>query len=437
MASVRIVIPVLQEGAQLRVALAALQPLRALGAEVVVVDGGSTDATWALARAGSDILRLAPRGRAPQMNAGAAGSTADALLFLHADTRLPPDAWAQIEAALAAGHSWGRFDVRIDGKPRLLRVVAHLMNLRSQLTGIATGDQAMFVRRAVFEAEGGFAPLPLMEDIELSARLRRRSRPACLPGPVVTSGRRWEQRGVLRTIVLMWRLRAQYFLGAAPQQLARRYGYGQPATAVPECGLAVMAKAPVPGLAKTRLSPLLGMRGAARVQRRFLLDALHLGNCVALGLVTLWCAPDAGHPLFRVLAGRGIDTRSQPAGNLGQRMAHAMKVHFSRHPQLPWIVIGTDCPLLAPGHLQQAARALADHDAVILPAQDGGYAMLGLRRPLPQVFEGIDWSTPAVLQQTRDRLRAAGARWLELETLWDVDEPADWQRWRDLLGETR
>ena len=220
-----VVVPVLNEAATLGAQLAALQELRNRGAELLLVDGGSSDGTRELARPLVDRLLEAPRGRAVQMNAGAQASQGEVLLFLHADSRLPPAADDRLRSALVAGAAWGRFDVRIDGRHRLLRVVERMMNWRSRLSGIATGDQAIFVRREVFIALGGYPELPLMEDIALSKRLKRLGRPACLRAVVVTSGRRWEQHGVLRTIVLMWRLRASYFLGADPQQLAIRYGY--------------------------------------------------------------------------------------------------------------------------------------------------------------------------------------------------------------------
>ena len=161
------------------------------------------------------------------MNAGAAASRSEVLLFLHADTALPRSAIDDIREALGAGARWGRFDVRIAGTHPLLPVVACLMNWRSRLSGIATGDQAIFVRRDLFESAGGYPDQALMEDIALSARLRRIAAPACLRSRVVTSGRRWEQHGVLRTIFLMWRLRAAYFFGADPDQLALRYGYAR------------------------------------------------------------------------------------------------------------------------------------------------------------------------------------------------------------------
>ena len=226
MAKLSIIMPVLDEGEGIAAALDALADLRSLGSEVIVVDGGSRDATIQRARLRADRVILAPCGRALQMNAGAAKAFGDVLLFLHADTRLPADADHVVLNGLGrSGRAWGRFDVKIDGRSWLLAVVGWLMNIRSRLTGIATGDQAMFVRRDAFQAAGGFAAIPLMEDIELSKRLKRASRPLCLRERVITSGRRWEQEGVLKTMILMWRLRLAYFFGADPTALARQYGY--------------------------------------------------------------------------------------------------------------------------------------------------------------------------------------------------------------------
>jgi len=226
MSKLSIIIPVLNEGEAIAAALDALAVLRALGAEVIVVDGGSRDATIQRARPRADRVILAPRGRALQMNAGAEKASGDVLLFLHADTRLPADADHVVLSGLERfGRAWGRFDVKIEGRSALLRVIAWLMNIRSRLTGIATGDQAIFVRRAAFQAAGGFPAIPLMEDIALCKRLKLVSPPLCVRDCVVTSGRRWEKNGVINTMVLMWRLRLAYFCGADPKKLAQQYGY--------------------------------------------------------------------------------------------------------------------------------------------------------------------------------------------------------------------
>jgi rSAM/selenodomain-associated transferase 2 len=226
MSKLSIIMPVLNEGESIAAALDALADLRARGTEVIVVDGGSRDATVQRARPRADRVVLASRGRALQMNAGAEQASGDVLLFLHADTRVPADADHVVLKGLErSGRVWGRFDVKIDGRSPVLLVVAWFMNLRSRLTGIATGDQATFVRRSAFQAVGGFPAIALMEDIALCKQLKRVSRPLCLRERVITSGRRWEKKGVLSTIILMWHLRLAYFFGADPKELARQYGY--------------------------------------------------------------------------------------------------------------------------------------------------------------------------------------------------------------------
>ena len=221
-----IVVPVLNEAAEIEAALQSLAPLRARGCEVIVVDGGSADDTLALAKSLADRTIAAPRGRASQMNAGGATAKGDVLLFLHADTRLPENADALVIDALSRSRrAWGRFDVRFT--KGALPLIAWTMNVRSRLTGIATGDQAMFVTRKAFESVGGFPEIALMEDIALSARLKRISRSAFVSARVTTSPRRWQKHGTIRTILLMWRLRFAYFFGAPPEALARAYRHAQ------------------------------------------------------------------------------------------------------------------------------------------------------------------------------------------------------------------
>ncbi|MDP5291735.1 TIGR04283 family arsenosugar biosynthesis glycosyltransferase [Oceanimonas sp. CHS3-5] len=216
--SLSIIIPALNEATTLPATLKALPP----HAEVIVVDGGSTDDTPRLAqRLGARVIPSRP-GRARQMNAGAAAARGQCLLFLHADTLLPDRAAELVTTALQR-HHWGRFDVILQGRQPMLAVIGRLMNLRSRLSGIATGDQGLFMRKSTFSAVGGFPEQPLMEDIELSKRLKKQGPPACLRQRVRTSGRRWEQNGLWRTIWLMWRLRFAYWRGADPEQLAAQY----------------------------------------------------------------------------------------------------------------------------------------------------------------------------------------------------------------------
>jgi rSAM/selenodomain-associated transferase 2 len=223
-----IIVPTLNEAAHIAATLAPLQAMRGRGAEVIVADGGSSDETKTLAQPLADRVIDATRGRARQMNAGAKASAGAALLFLHADSLLPANADLDIESSLQRGARWGRFDVSITGTRAMFPVIAWFINHRSRLTGIATGDQGIFVRREAFESLGGFPDQPLMEDVEFCKRAKRFGAPACLKTRIQTSGRRWEKHGVLKTIGLMWALRARYFFGATPESLHRAY-YGKPA----------------------------------------------------------------------------------------------------------------------------------------------------------------------------------------------------------------
>ena len=217
-----IIIPTLNEADTLDVLLQQLQPLRRRGHEVILVDGGSTDATPVMAGPWVDRVLYAPAGRARQMNAGAQAANGQVLWFLHADSSIPASADVYVLDSVAP--AWGRFDIRLSGDRLLLRSVAGLMNLRSCITGIATGDQGLFVSRLLFDRVGGYADLPLMEDVDLSKRLKRIQRPVCVRHALTTSSRRWEEHGVVRTILLMWYLRLAWFLGVPAAHLAARYG---------------------------------------------------------------------------------------------------------------------------------------------------------------------------------------------------------------------
>lgn len=220
--SLSIIVPILNEIELLPELMAHLHQWQRKGCEVLLVDGGSSDGSAKVAEAIGFTVLQSSRSRARQMNTGAARAKGSALLFLHADTRLPEGADEKILNALQLSH-WGRFDVKISGDKWMLTVIAFFMNWRSRLTGIATGDQSIFLRRETFTTIGGFPDQPLMEDIEISQRLKRRGRPACLRPRVATSGRRWLKRGVWPTIWLMWRLRFAYWRGESPERLAKIY----------------------------------------------------------------------------------------------------------------------------------------------------------------------------------------------------------------------
>ena len=221
---VSIIIPVLNEQKAIQKLLPSLAWARREGHEIIIVDGGSHDDTAQSAEAYSDFVIFSPRSRSIQMNMGASAATGDIFLFLHVDTVLPHDSFHELLSVLQRkSHVWGRFNVRLSGKHFLLRIVEFMMNARSRLTGIATGDQAIFVSKELFQSIGGFRNIAIMEDIEISRRLRKVFRPICLSQTVLTSSRRWEQSGILRTIILMWRLRISYWLGADPENLVKQY----------------------------------------------------------------------------------------------------------------------------------------------------------------------------------------------------------------------
>ena len=220
--SVSIIIPVLNEEKSIRAVLERLQPFRRQGCEVIVVDGGSEDQTCVLAHGLADKVVSSAKGRALQMNHGAANATHDVLWFLHADSLAPDSAIEKIESSLA-NRDWGRFNVKLSGSHRFFRIIETMMNLRSCITGIATGDQGIFVKRDAFFSVNGFPDIPLMEDIELSQNLKKSSKPACLKDKLITSSRRWEKKGIVSTVMLMWKLRFLYFIGVTADKLARQY----------------------------------------------------------------------------------------------------------------------------------------------------------------------------------------------------------------------
>lgn len=220
-----IIIPTLNEQKTIQSCLSALQPLRN-DCEIIIVDAGSNDQSITTAALADKII-TAEKGRTRQMNTGANHATGDVLIFLHADTYLPEHALQLIEQCISSDRVWGRFDIQLSGEHFMFKVIARMMNWRSRLTGIATGDQVLFVTREAFAAAGHYPEIALMEDIALSKALKKISPPICINAKVTSSGRRWERYGIYRTILLMWNLRLRYFFGADPQTLAALYSRGQ------------------------------------------------------------------------------------------------------------------------------------------------------------------------------------------------------------------
>ncbi|MDT8376729.1 MAG: TIGR04283 family arsenosugar biosynthesis glycosyltransferase [Mariprofundaceae bacterium] len=418
---ISIIVPILNEAETLPGLLEHLSGWRDRGCEVLLVDGGSRDDSAALAvNAGFDMIP-SPRGRASQMNAGARVMHGKVLLFLHADTRLPPDALHWIEAAMREPRRhWGRFDVRIDASQPLLRVVSAMINLRSRLTGISTGDQAMFVRRELFHAVGGFPDQPLMEDVELSRRLKRQSRPACLAAKVVTSARRWQQYGKWRTITLMWWLRWCYWRGVPAEKLADAY-LERPVRII------VMAKAPIPGYSKTRLIPDMGENGAAGLSASMTEQALNESVAANVGAVEVCASPTSEDPHWATLQlPEPLLWSNQVSGELGARMDHAVAGPLARGESV--ILIGTDCPELDAKWIAKAAGSLRSHDAVMIPARDGGFVLLGLKRYHPSLFADVAWSSEVVAQHMVSKIRALRWPLKLLPPLSDIDTREDLTR---------
>ena len=436
---VSIIVPARNEARRIVATLAPLQSLRAAGHEVIVVDGGSTDATLALATPLSDRAFVAPQGRARQMNAGARVASGDVLLFLHADSQLPEDGVAAIADGMPrTARRWGRFDAAIAGTSGMLPVVASMMNVRSRLTGIATGDQGIFVERALFDAVGGYPDQPLMEDIELSRRLKRAAgAPLCLAPRIVTSGRRWERDGPWRTIVTMWGIRFAYWRGADPGRARRPLSEWTPSTGHHAPGLRQESD---PGAGED------ASRGSDR-RRRGRCDLCALGRAHArrcgtaaraAGLVDrieLWGAPDIDAPAFSRVARSACASSSgcRPVETSARECATRCDSALATGSRA--ILIGTDCPAMELSYLAQAVAALDDHAAVFGPAEDGGYVLVGLSRAV-DAFSGIPWSSAETMAATRAKLAAQRVRWQELPTLWDVDSPADLARWQQQSAAT-
>ena len=437
-----IVIPALDEAVTLPALLADLSRL-ALPSRLLVVDGGSRDETVRAARAGGALVLRSRPGRARQMNAGAAFLTAPWLLFLHADSRLDESALAAIERHMRAdGPDAAHFALSFGHPGRFYRVLEWGQQIRARALGLVYGDEGLLIRRDLFFASGAYPDVPLMEDVILNRKLARLGRLRPLPATVTTSPRRYEEEGRIRALLRNIRLISRFLAGADPATLATAYpprrrtarsaDTGRPGSPADRAStgvdpappaLLVFARAPRPGEVKTRLARTLGDERAAALYRRMgrlVID----GVARAPATVTVCFTPDgAGQELREWLGPEAARYWPQGSGDLGERMSRMFDRALDASSRA--VVIGTDAPAVDEHTIRRALQALDSADVVLGPSRDGGYYLLGLRRPRPELFTDIRWSTGSVMLETVDRATDAGLVVTFLEVESDIDTAAD------------
>ena len=420
---VSVIIPVWRDEGALATALQSLPP--SSFAEVIVATVLGEDSRYRSLRDRHPGIRWisAPRGRAVQMNAGASIARGRWLLFLHADSRLPrewPDVITRIDAA--ADVAAGAFRLTLDSGDWRARVIEMGVRLRVRLLGLPYGDQGLFIRHRVFDRMGGYRDLPLMEDIDLARRLRVAGRLYRSGAAVVTSARRWERDGWVRRSVQNVVLATRFLLGASPAQLAQRY-FGRSGVA-----LVMMARAPWTA-GKTRLDVTSDQQAHEDLRQALFLDTLEILGSVRHVDRVVACEPADACERMRELVGSGVDVVPQRGADLGERLRNVFEDVFRLGAESV-LVIGSDLPDLPAGRLQDAVRALRrrQHDVVLGPAADGGYYLIGMTRPTPRLFEGIDWGSDRVFAQTLGAARSQGLSTSLLEQWMDLDNAADLDR---------
>lgn len=416
-----IIIPVWRDAAVLEEVLEGLPPGPDVEVVVAPVLGDEQELARLLVTRPDLRWTPAPRGRAVQMNAGAAAARGRWLLFLHADSRLPANWIDVLRAADREGAAGGSFRFALDGAGWRPRMMERGVRLRVRLLGLPYGDQALFVRRDVFEALGGYRDWPLMEDVDLVLRLKKAGRLHHSAEPVVTSARRWTREGWLARSLSNMALAARFFLGTPPARLAQRY-FGRHARAV-----VLVGRAPwVPG--KTRLAAA-DADAHAELRQALFLDTLDAVRSVPQAQHIVACEPPDAVPALRRVAGGGADVIPQRGAGLGERLDAVFEDVFRLGAEHV-VVIGSDLPDLPPRVLAGALSLLESDPARVAvgPARDGGYYLIGMSRPHPILFKDIDWSTPRVLDQTLAAARAHGIDYVLLEPWHDVDDAGDLAR---------
>lgn len=419
---VSVIIPVWGDAVALTKTLHLLHPSAQV--EVVVACVLGEESRYVSLRDRHSAVRwvAAPRGRAAQMNAGAAVSRGCWLLFLHADSVLPADWFAVIAEADSSACPAGAFALGLDSRDWRARVIEFGVRLRVAIFGLPYGDQALFVRRSTFARLNGYRDLPLMEDIDFIRRVKKTGRLFTSPSVVMTSARRWERDGWFSRSARNMSLAIQFVMGASPSRVAQRY-YSRKADAV-----VMMARAPWSG-GKTRLAVSADEAAHATLRHALFLDTLDAVSALAGVEHIIACEPADECARIHTLAGPAIDVIAQRGGDLSERMAHVFEDAF-RLGMESVVVVGSDLPDLPVRLLQQALDALRGHDGrvVLGPATDGGYYLIGLNRPCPALFDRIEWSTERVLAQTREAATAVGLEVVLLDKWSDVDDAADLER---------
>lgn len=424
MGPLSVVIPTLDEAERLPRLLEDLRALDDVIGEVIVVDGGSRDGTVSVARQrGATVVESDP-GRGRQLRAGSRAARGPWLFFVHADCRLPPDSADRLRAFLrtASSDDFAHFRFELEGTGPFVHFIEFGQRLRERLYGLVYGDQGLVVSRALYEQVDGHPEWPLMEDVGVIDRLEEAGRRVALAAALPTSARRYAREGGLRAWLRNAVLIARFRLGASPDLLARSY---RPERAARRSTLVVFAKAPVPGRVKTRLAADLGDDEAVRIYRAIGSETVRAVRAGAWR-TSIWISTDEPADLLAVSEWLDVDRtdlRSQRGADLGARMYDAIRTELTRADQV--VVIGTDIPGIGPETIEGALKALEESEIVIGPATDGGYYLIGMRRPHPELFRNISWSTDTVLERT---LAAAGQSKLSvtlLEAKTDVDTLSD------------
>lgn len=431
-----IVIPTYNEAEHIRETLTRVRSNPGLERwELFVVDGGSTDGTREIAEEFGPVIVTNP-GRARQMNAGLKRARGSVVLFCHADTLLPEEYGRTILDAFQDPRVvGGAFRLRYHPSHPLLRLAAFVLRLPTPY--LMFGDQAMFARSSILERIGGVPDLALMEDVALALALAQEGDVTRLKSPVTTSSRRFMEQGVVRQLTLVLRLLIKFHvLGVSPGKLEKQYHTTSRDVSVeddmPRAVLGVFAKAPLPGLVKTRLGEELGMEQAASVYESILRSVLSrfMKHTTAFHKI-LYVAGRRDHPWFRENFPSWHIQRQQ-GDSLGDRMLNVFQRGFEKGADRI-VIVGTDVPDLNMKIIHRSFHALDEGDLVLGPARDGGYYLIGLKRAYPRLFKGISWGGPRVLEETLARADELGLEHVMLEPLVDIDTLEDWQAYQDRL----